>query len=312
MAGYDADWENRQGEWSGRRAFGAGRPPGGRGQGEQPWASRPPRGWARGSRANRYGDEFAGWGPTYGADYGRRPQGFGRAYDFGYPGGEWGDPGNARGFGTRGSDATPESRIGRGRARAWSSDWRTSAYNAAYGRDYQYPGRRGTVPWSYRRGRSGYSAEFGDVGAGRGESRRSPNGSGYEQGQLGKAPGNMGAGDFARRADRHYGRTPVDRWPEPVASRVKRHMGDDDVRESVRENLFQDSYVNPDRIDVQVDRGVVTLRGEVEDFLQARYAWDDAWESPGVRGVINNLTVRTDRASDEMDMPQTRHPLGRE
>jgi len=38
----------------------------------------------------------------------------------------------------------------------------------------------------------------------------------------------------------------------------------------------------------------VTLTGDVGDFMEARYAWDDAWESPGVRGVINNLTVRTD------------------
>jgi osmotically-inducible protein OsmY len=39
---------------------------------------------------------------------------------------------------------------------------------------------------------------------------------------------------------------------------------------------------------------VVTLTGEVDDFLKARYAWDDAWEAEGVRGVVNNLTVRAD------------------
>jgi hypothetical protein len=43
-----------------------------------------------------------------------------------------------------------------------------------------------------------------------------------------------------------------------------------------------------------VEEGVVTLTGEVADFMEARYAWDDAWESPGVRGVVNNITVRTD------------------
>ena len=50
---------------------------------------------------------------------------------------------------------------------------------------------------------------------------------------------------------------------------------------------------------------MVTLTGEVDDFMQARYAWDDAWESAGVRGVVNNLTVRTDVPRDEMDLPQT-------
>jgi hypothetical protein len=28
--------------------------------------------------------------------------------------------------------------------------------------------------------------------------------------------------------------------------------------------------------------------------MEARYAWDDAWETEGVRGVVNSLTVRTD------------------
>ncbi|HEX9106274.1 MAG TPA: BON domain-containing protein [Longimicrobiales bacterium] len=71
-----------------------------------------------------------------------------------------------------------------------------------------------------------------------------------------------------------------------------RVMHDDDVLESVRENLFQDSYVDPERIHVRVQDGVVTLSGFVDDYLEARYAWDDAWESPGVRGVINQLEVK--------------------
>ncbi len=96
----------------------------------------------------------------------------------------------------------------------------------------------------------------------------------------------------------------MDRWPARASARPDR-LDDDDIREAVREHLFHDSFIAPERIDVEVDRGVVTLRGEVDDFLEARYAWDDAWESPGVRGVINHLTVRTDRASDEMDMPQS-------
>ena len=49
-------------------------------------------------------------------------------------------------------------------------------------------------------------------------------------------------------------------------------------------------------LDVEVEDGVVTLRGEVDDFMEARYAWDDAWETEGVRGVINHLTVRVDQA----------------
>ncbi len=144
-----------------------------------------------------------------------------------------------------------------------------------------------------------------------GTAGRAPYGGDFEQ-DLGQPRGYMGNADFAGRLQRHYGHTPPDRWPAEDPPRASASLDDDEVHHSVCENLFQDSFVNPDRIEVSVDRGVVTLRGEVDDFLEARYAWDDAWESPGVRGVINNLTVRTDRASDEMELPQTRRGEGRE
>lgn len=82
-------------------------------------------------------------------------------------------------------------------------------------------------------------------------------------------------------------------------------MTDGEIREAVLENLFQDTWINPDRIDIDVDRGVVTLGGEVRDFMEARYAWDDVWESAGVRGVVNNLTVRADLPQERMELPQT-------
>ncbi len=61
--------------------------------------------------------------------------------------------------------------------------------------------------------------------------------------------------------------------------------------------MSEDGYIESDGIEVTVQNGVVTLRGEVADYMQARYAWDDAWETEGVRGVINHLTVRTDPSS---------------
>lgn len=76
--------------------------------------------------------------------------------------------------------------------------------------------------------------------------------------------------------------------------------GDDELRHAVRESLFRDTWLDAMRIQVEVRDGVVTLRGEVDDFMEARYAWDDAWETDGVRGVVNQLTVRTDLpAGDE-------------
>ena len=62
----------------------------------------------------------------------------------------------------------------------------------------------------------------------------------------------------------------------------------------MRRRLYEDVWVDIDRVDVEVEDGIVTLRGEVDDFMEARYAWDDAWETEGVRGVLNHLTVRVD------------------
>lgn len=295
MAGYGVDWENRQGGWSGGRA-GRGRPSGGmrggRPRGQQPWPSRRPGNWS-GRTGEGYGSEYRSRGvpPTVYRPGSRHGFGPGSRRDFG--------PASRRDFG-------PASQRGFGPGYDFG-------YNAAYGRDFTYEGGRGGAPWSYRRGGgTEYGADFGAVDTGRGWSGGSSYGSDYERREPDEPSRRAGTADFRGRPERHCGHAPVDRRPARQATRSERTMDDDDVRESVRENLFQDSFVNPDRIDVQVDRGVVTLRGEVDDFLQARYAWDDAWESPGVRGVVNNLTVRTDRAGDEMQMPQTRQRLASE
>ena len=75
-------------------------------------------------------------------------------------------------------------------------------------------------------------------------------------------------------------------------------LSDDEIRETVYDRMHADAWLEPDRIEVQVEDGVVTLTGEVDDFLKARYAWDDAWEADGVRGVVNHLTVRADQPHD--------------
>lgn len=107
-----------------------------------------------------------------------------------------------------------------------------------------------------------------------------------------------------------YGYTPSSRWPEDGhdldhVPAHERYMTDEQIEDAVRENLFQDAFVDPREIDVSVDRGVVRLTGDVRDYMEARYVWDDAWESAGVRGVVNNLTVRADRPAEEMELPQT-------
>ena len=67
---------------------------------------------------------------------------------------------------------------------------------------------------------------------------------------------------------------------------------DGEVRDAVARSLRDDGFIDADAIQVEVKDRVVTLRGEVQDYMEARYAWDDAWDAPGVRGVISKLTVQ--------------------
>lgn len=90
-----------------------------------------------------------------------------------------------------------------------------------------------------------------------------------------------------------------DRWAERGHSTVYGQVDDDEIRSSVEQNLMQDGWVDATSIQVDVEDQVVTLSGEVGDYLEARYVWDDAWEAMGVRGVINNLTVRLEEPSGE-------------
>jgi hypothetical protein len=106
---------------------------------------------------------------------------------------------------------------------------------------------------------------------------------------------------------RGRGHTPSSRWPDHESGGAAgRHgISDEDLREEVREALFHDTWIEPDRIELEVQDGVVTLKGEVRDFMEARYAWDDVWDTPGVRGVVNQLTVRPDGAAEDAGLPQT-------
>jgi hypothetical protein len=99
--------------------------------------------------------------------------------------------------------------------------------------------------------------------------------------------------------DAAYGRHPeLRREPGPRGDRwgyerddVGADLDDRDVRAAVRRRIYDDVWLDVDRIDVEVEDGVVTLRGEVDDWMEARYAWDDAWETEGVRGVVSRLMV---------------------
>jgi osmotically-inducible protein OsmY len=73
-----------------------------------------------------------------------------------------------------------------------------------------------------------------------------------------------------------------------------RHVArsDAEIADDVRNRLVWDNWVDANRINVQVRNGVVTLSGEVDSIVEKRAAGDDAWDTPGVKDVINDLTIR--------------------
>lgn len=79
----------------------------------------------------------------------------------------------------------------------------------------------------------------------------------------------------------------------PYYDRLQRRRRDDDeIRADVEESLFYDTWVDADRITVEVEDGVVTLSGTLPSFDEVRYATDDAWDVDGVLGVRSELRVR--------------------
>ena len=78
----------------------------------------------------------------------------------------------------------------------------------------------------------------------------------------------------------------------PYAHRLEAIRRDDgELRTEVEEALFYDTWVDAQRIAVEVEDGVVTLRGTLPTYEEVRYATDDAWEIAGVRGVKSELIV---------------------
>ncbi len=67
---------------------------------------------------------------------------------------------------------------------------------------------------------------------------------------------------------------------------------DQDIQEDVAASLTRDTRIDMENIDVDVTDAIVYLRGTVSDYTQKWIASDIAWWTPGVRDVINELTVK--------------------
>lgn len=68
-------------------------------------------------------------------------------------------------------------------------------------------------------------------------------------------------------------------------------LTDGDIKSMVVEQLRVDPFTADETIRVDVKRNVVILTGDVSTTLAKRVAGDDAWDTPGVADVSNQLAV---------------------
>ena len=66
---------------------------------------------------------------------------------------------------------------------------------------------------------------------------------------------------------------------------------DGDIKSMVVDRLRDNACTADDEVRVDVKRNVVILTGDVSSTLAKRAAGDDAWDTPGVIDVSNQLAV---------------------
>jgi osmotically-inducible protein OsmY len=67
---------------------------------------------------------------------------------------------------------------------------------------------------------------------------------------------------------------------------------DGDIKSEVVDRLRENLYTRDHKLKVNVHSGAVVLEGTVDTALAKRAAGDDAWDTPGVMDVSNQLQVR--------------------
>lgn len=79
----------------------------------------------------------------------------------------------------------------------------------------------------------------------------------------------------------------------PAAERKAVNAEDKDLKNAIQKRIKQDARLKGADIDVQVDRGVVTLMGDVKDVGARARASEVARVVPGVRSVKNELREKS-------------------
>lgn len=76
-----------------------------------------------------------------------------------------------------------------------------------------------------------------------------------------------------------------------VALAAEKNTSDDSIYDNVRRRLASDQVVKGGGLLVDVKSGVVTLRGTVDEQKQKERAAKMTKKVPGVKSVVNELTV---------------------
>ena len=77
---------------------------------------------------------------------------------------------------------------------------------------------------------------------------------------------------------------------------------DERIKDDINDRLTWHGFIDASDIDVEVNEGIVTLKGTVEDRHQKRMAEDVAENIPGVEDVNNQLKIKNQRWNREEGM----------
>jgi hypothetical protein len=104
--------------------------------------------------------------------------------------------------------------------------------------------------------------------------------------------------EYEPEANEFYG--PARYGYGPYFERLRRRRrSDEEIRGDVEDALFYDTWVDADNIEVEVEDGIVVLRGTLPNFDEVRFATDDAWDVDGVRGVRSEFEVGEERGMEQ-------------
>ncbi len=73
--------------------------------------------------------------------------------------------------------------------------------------------------------------------------------------------------------------------------KVKSKVAPSDIEKAIKRALHRNAEIEASHIDVDIDGGKVTLKGDVKAWYERKLIEDAAWAAPGVTHVVDNLRV---------------------